>query len=238
MSNIRNTEKRAVILDGIKGIVFDLDDTLYLQRDFKISGFHAVARWIEDNGYSARQDTMAILHTILDQLGPSYPYMFNRLVEQLSFPETLIPQLVQVFVQHRPQIGLFHGVRDMLMLLRGKHTLGILTDGRLDVQRAKIKALGLEPLVDAILYSDVLGLSKPAGELYAWFEDHFQQPGPKLAYIGDNPAKDFIGANRRGWLTIRVLTGEFATIPAAERYNAKRTLNHAAFVADENPTAQ
>jgi len=207
---MRITEQKKDLLDGIEGIIFDLDDTLYLQKDFKISGFHAVARWMEKNGYAAKPVVMAALHTILEQHGPSYPYMFNRLVERLALADTLAPQLVQVLVQHPPDINLFPRVREMLSCLRKRYKLGILTDGRLQVQKAKVQALGLEPLVEAILYSESLGLSKPAEQLFTWFEDHFHLPAQALVYIADNPSKDFIGANRRGWRTIRVLTGEHA----------------------------
>jgi putative hydrolase of the HAD superfamily len=223
-------EKEMHILGGIKGIVFDLDDTLYLQKDYKISGFHAVAHWLEDNRYSTWQDSIASLHTILDLYGPSYPYMFNRLLEGLSLPEVLVSQLVHIFTHHQPTITLFPEVREMLIHLRSQFKLGILTDGQLRVQQSKVNALGLESIVDTILYSDTLGLSKPAQQLFAWFEAEFKLSGQEMAYVADNPIKDFFGANQRGWQTIRVLTGEFTNTIAAEKYEATSILAQASLL--------
>lgn len=225
--NRRKTEKKRDPLDGLKGIVFDLDDTLYLQKDFKISGFHAVADWMKDKGYGRRQDITETLFAILEHHGPSYPFMFDRLVEQASLPKTLVPELVQVFTRHPPVIELFSGVSELLTCLRPRFKLGILTDGQVSVQQAKVRALGLEPFVDRILYSSAMGLSKPAAQLFTWFEEKFGLPGEYLAYVADNPTKDFIGAHQRGWTTIRVLTGEFAGIVAQNNHDAAITLSRA-----------
>lgn len=236
--NGRKTVEKRGLLDGLQGIVFDLDDTLYLQKDFKISGFHAVANWLEDRGYGRRHDITDMLLAILEHHGPSYPYMFDRLVEQASLPKILVSDLVQVFIHHQPAIELFSGVRELLSCLRPNFKLGILTDGQISVQQAKVRALGLEPFVDRILYSNLLGLSKPATQLFTWFEEQFALPGNNIAYVADNPSKDFIGAHQRGWTTIRVLTGEFAELVAPNDHNAAITLSRASClcVYEQQPT--
>lgn len=231
--NIQGIEKGAKILNSIKGIVFDLDDTLYLQQDYKVSGFQAVARWLEENGHGTLQKNIDALLSILDLYGPSYPQMFNRFIEQVSLPDTLIPTLIQVFIHHQPNIKLFPDARSMIVRLRSLYRLGILTDGLLQVQQAKIKALSLENLVDDILYSDSLGLSKPAEQLFAWFENRFQIPGQELVYIADNPKKDFHGANKRGWKTIRVLSGEHANFVTANQREISATVANLTCIINE-----
>lgn len=212
-------------LEGLEALVFDLDDTLYLQKDFKISGFQAIATWMECKGYGTRQDILEKLLNILEQFGPSYPFMFDRLLERTALPASILPELIRVFTEHQPEIALFPGARDLLLDLRKRFKLGILTDGRFSVQRAKVHSLNLEPLVDRILYSDTLNLVKPAEPLFAWFEDQFQLPGHLIAYIADNPSKDFNGAKKRWWETIRVLTGEFARIKVHDDYEATFTIS-------------
>ena len=116
--------------------------------------------------------------------------------------------MVQIFIEHEPIISCFPGVHAMLVRLRKRFKLGLLTDGRLAVQRGKIRALRLETEFNEILCSDLLGLEKPANELYEWFEWRLKLTGRQLIYVGDNPRKDFYGANMRRWTTVCVLTGE------------------------------
>ena len=116
--------------------------------------------------------------------------------------------MVRLFVEHEPWIRCYDGVIPMLSRLRKKYCLGILTDGRFTVQQKKISVLGLENQVDEILYSDIMGREKPALELFEWFEEKFKIAGENLLYVGDNPKKDFYGANIRRWCTVCVMTGE------------------------------
>jgi N-acetylneuraminate synthase len=193
---------------AIKAIVFDLDDTLYPQIAFKRSGFAVVSRWVSENCNRKRSVVSSHLEDILKNYGPSYPYMFDRLVEQLQLKRNVIAEIVRVFIEHRPKIQCYRGVRTMLAEMRKYYHLGILTDGRYSVQEKKISALELENKVDSILCSDRLGLSKPASELFQWFEEKFNLNGRNMMYVGDNPKKDFYGGNKRDWTTVRVMTGE------------------------------
>lgn len=225
MNEITSTNAElAAYLKGLQAIVFDLDDTLYLQKDFKISGFQAVATWMAHNGYGHRHVILKELLEILEHFGPSYPFMFDRLLERTALPTLILPELIQVFNEHNPEIALFPGVQELLSNLRKKFKLGILTDGRLSVQQAKIRSLKLESLMDCILYSDTLGMVKPAEPLFKWFENYFQLQGPSIAYVADNPIKDFSGAKKRRWITIRVLSGEHAKREANSGNDAEFTL--------------
>ena len=40
---------RKVIVPKWRAIVFDLDDTLYPERDYVLSGFRAIARWAAEH---------------------------------------------------------------------------------------------------------------------------------------------------------------------------------------------
>ena len=191
-----------------KGIVFDLDDTLYPQKSFKRSGFRVVARWLSKNYDLSESVVLIELEKIMGERGPSYPFMFNELANRLPLEIRVIPKLVNIFIAHEPKISVYPGVQSMLTRLGKRYKLGILTDGRLDVQRRKIHALGLCQQVDEILCSDEIGLEKPNPLLFEWFEEHLRIKGEKLMYVGDNPAKDFLGAKERNWTTVRILSGE------------------------------
>lgn len=189
----------------VKGIVFDLDDTLYPQISYKRSGFKVVAKWLESRLNLNPSAILSELEDILALYGPSYPYMFDCLAERFTLVDTFVSEMVRIFIEHEPRICCYDGVIPMLSRLRRNYRLGILTDGRLAVQERKLSALGLSKNVDKILYSDTLGLEKPASELFEWFEDAFELCGHNLMYMGDNPQKDFYGANMRSWTTVQVI---------------------------------
>ncbi len=214
------------LLHTIKGIVFDLDDTLYPQVSFKRSGFRAVASRLAERALADYDTVLATLEDILQQNGPSYGKMFDDVLQRLGIEQVAAADLIEVFRNHVPQIELYPGVDDLLMKLRASKRVGLLTDGLTQVQRNKVAALGLDAGMDALLFSDELATQKPDERLFAWFEQRFDLAASQLLYVGDNPAKDFYGARRRGWRTLRVLTGEYATAtPPGDRYSADDTLD-------------
>jgi putative hydrolase of the HAD superfamily len=210
-------------MDGIRGIVFDLDDTLYPQVEYKRSGFKSVAHWAAVHLDLDYGECFEQLERILLLKGPSYHHMFDDLISHFGLDHEIVPEMVRVFVDHVPQIACYPKVPEMLNRLGCTFRLGILTDGPVTVQQCKIASLQLERHVDLILYSDSLSLEKPEPALFAWFEQQFSLPGTSLVYVGDNPAKDFIGARSRRWMTIRVLTGEHADVDVLPGYEADMT---------------
>ena len=78
----------------------------------------------------------------------------------------------------------------------------MLTDGRSIQQRNKIQSLGLDDYFSDIVISEEFGSEKPAMENYLYFMDKSNKNNTKYYYIGDNPPKDFISANKLGWITI------------------------------------
>ncbi len=209
----------------IKAVIFDLDDTLYLQRSFKESGFREVALWLEKTFSIPFDRTTSHLNHILNEFGPSYPFMFDRLCERIGLQENIKLDLIKVFLQHDPQIECFPGVLHILYQLSRSFRLGLLTDGREETQRKKVESLNIANYFSTILYSDSVGLGKPAAPLYEFFERQFTLHPQELVYIGDNPKKDFVEANTRGWLTVRVLTGEYAKLRVENRKDAKVKIN-------------
>jgi putative hydrolase of the HAD superfamily len=212
-------------LKNIKAIVFDLDDTLYLQKSYKESGFLVISDWLEKNKGIDSNSTLEHLQQILDEFGPSYPIIFNFLIERLALNRNLLPELIKLFLNHEPKIQCFPGVKELLAQLKNNYKLGLLTDGREAIQRKKVRCLGLDKSFDAILFSDSMGLTKPAVRLYTYFEEEFQLNAYELVYVGDNPTKDFIGAKERGWLTIRIRSGEYSSITYETEYNPHFSLN-------------
>ena len=83
------------------------------------------------------------------------------------------------------------------------YRMAIITDGLSKVQRAKIKALGLDEFIDTldIIISEEMGTEKTCRANFEYFTQKYPEC-KKFYYIGDNTAKDFFHPNAMGWTTI------------------------------------
>ena len=211
----------------MRAVVFDLDDTLYKERDFLIGGFKAVARYV---AVFTGKPVTAVYRILL---GIYFAYgrdnTFGRLLGELGIQECCETQsLVEVYRTHLPQLELFDDARDVLLCLKQeKCLLGMITDGLDTVQKIKVAALGIESYFTRIIYTHEFGQEyyKPHPLSYVTMSMHFQCALKDMIYVGDNPQKDFVTARRLGMLTVRILRGPFAHVAVCEAYDAQIQIN-------------
>jgi putative hydrolase of the HAD superfamily len=182
-------------------IVLDLDDTLYLERDYVHSGFQAVDQWLK------------IHRSCGDFLGEAWHLfengkrrtIINMVLESKGlFDESLVKELVNVYRTHTPLISMQSDALEFLCS-HHKEELALITDGPAVSQWSKIKALNIEKYVGTIIVTDDLGpnFSKPHQEAFIRIQGSLA--GSACVYIADNPLKDFIAPASLGWMpSIRV----------------------------------
>jgi putative hydrolase of the HAD superfamily len=191
----------------IRAAVFDLDDTLYLERDYVSSGFRALANELARRSPLQNQEIFDFLWERF-QAGARGDH-FDRLLER--YPElstvTTVAELVSLYRNHLPCLELLDGVRAMLEKLEslGVQT-GIITDGPVSSQTAKIGALGLVSKIEHRIQTDEWGIEyrKPHLRGYETMTSLLGAAASQCVYVGDNPEKDFVGAKALGWKTIRL----------------------------------
>lgn len=184
-------------------VVLDLDDTLFLERDYVHSGFRAVGEVVAD-----RFGTDAFAAVAID--------LFRRGVRGTTFDDALrelgitptpdlVADLVRAYRSHSPQIGLLPDAARLIAELEGRY-LGVVTDGPLESQRNKAIAVGAPGWADLVVYTAELGsgFGKPHPRAFALHEQRADAPGARFTYVADNPAKDFAGPKSRGWTTVRI----------------------------------
>lgn len=179
----------------ICGAVFDLDDTLYPEKEYVLSGFSAVANYLGDSEYTEKMWRYFLSGKLAIE---------EMLAEIGRQDEKDI--CLKTYREHFPNIKLYDGMSNLLKSMRdnGIRT-GIITDGRPLGQRAKIKALGLSKLVDDIIVTDELGgvaFRKPNDISFRIMQTKWQMPFREMVYIGDNAAKDFQAPRQLGMHTI------------------------------------
>lgn len=175
--------------------IFDLDDTLYPERDYALSGYRAIEQAINPGSGIAE-----LMLTALDSgRNPMDTLLQSGLAGDLTLDRAL-----DIYRNQTPDITLPQDSLDALQTLTGRSIrCGIITEGDTDRQTAKIKALGLDRFIapDHVCISEAYGCKKDSPAMFAHFV-HLYPEARAFAYIGDNPAKDFATPDAMGWGTI------------------------------------
>jgi putative hydrolase of the HAD superfamily len=199
-------------------VLFDLDDTLYDQRQWLSGAFLLAGRYLEEVcGIPAREAQEELL-TLSSQHGSASGSLFNRLLALHGIPDDpiLIHALIGRFFEHRPKtLEPYQGVPETLYeILNAGLKCGVITNGKPEVQRSKIDALGIGKFFTLVLVSGEFGddWKKPASRMHRKALAEFGVEGTACIYVGDNPAIDFVPARETGCSTVRVLKGEYASV--------------------------
>lgn len=188
IKNILDVEK---YIGDMRVVIFDLDDTLYPEKEYVKSGYTAIAKEypqiknMSERLWSAFLEGKQAIDYVLDQ-------------------ENLIGEkdnCLKIYRYHTPQIHFFDGVKEMLLRIKKTKMIGIITDGRPEGQKAKIDALRLGEFANKIIITDELGGSefrKPNTRAFEIMQDFFKCHFSEMCYIGDNIKKDRIAPEKLG----------------------------------------
>jgi putative hydrolase of the HAD superfamily len=187
-------------------LIFDLDDTLYPERDYAIGGFRAAAAWARE----ALQAEVSVdqMVELLDSghLGQLFPKVLAAALPTHT-PDDL-KAFVRAYGQHVPELQLFDDAAAALDHWQPRAKLGLITDGHAATQHSKIKALMLQPRFAEIIATGALGpdraFHKPHPRAFEMMQAKLRAPGDRFVYVGDNLAKDFLAPNALGWLTVHI----------------------------------
>lgn len=211
----------------IKAIIFDLDDTLYNEREFVFGAFKEVSDYLADK-YKLNE---TIVYEDIIQIFNEYGRgkIFDKICEKYSIDEN-ISELVNVYRGSKPSLNLYKDAEEILTWLKvNNYKIGLITDGMNKVQWNKIDSLKLKSRVDNIVVSDDLGKDywKPHEKPYRECIKALDISEYECIYVGDNPNKDFIGARRLNMGTIRIIRedGDHMKVFLDEAYEADYKIN-------------
>ena len=187
-----------------QAVLFDLDDTLYLEQDYVISGFRAVAGWLGGRFCLDREELFGHLAAWFRQ--GVRGNTFDMLLDSLSLERCLLDEMIRVYREHEPDISPCPEVPRVLASLTDRCSLGLVTDGFAGTQHRKLSALGLQEYFGALIISDELPgkLRKPNPLPFQAALEKLDATADKAVYVADNPGKDFLGARRAGLASVRV----------------------------------
>jgi putative hydrolase of the HAD superfamily len=185
-------------------IVFDLDDTLYRERRYALSGFAATAQWASTTFGLPAEAVFGELVAAL-KCGDR-ARAFQNVCARFGLSPADVPRFVDVMRQHTPRLRLSRRVRATLLTLGASRPTAVLTNGRRSVQARKIAALGVASLVDSVLFAvdHGTGIGKPdPGTFFAVCARLRVEPSACI-FVGNDPVADIAGARAVGMMTVRV----------------------------------
>lgn len=223
---------------------FDLDDTLWdfahnslealaeTYRHFGLDRFwsdvdswcddyHVVNKYLWDELGAGRLTTTELRHRRFLEvfLGVG---MDNEEAERLN---------VEADTYYLDRLGcrgrLVPGAREAISALRRRgFRIGILSNGFIDTQRAKMRSSGLTDIVDVTVFSDEIGINKPDERIFRYAESKAGIEAGRSIMVGDNGETDIAGALNAGW---RAVWYNPAHTPAGDRLTAALARNTALF---------
>lgn len=196
-------------------LIFDLDDTLYFQKD-------QFLKTVEQTGYLKELKQIEELYVFFQEASErTYKLQDDG---QLTLEEMRILRVIEAYKQlgiqldeekalhwqesyeiNQQNIQLNPSMKELLIYCYEQNVqLGIITNGPSKHQRMKIEALGLSQWFpeEHILVSGDMGISKPNKAIFTALEKKLMRQTKEYYYIGDNYDNDVVGALNMGWQPI------------------------------------
>ena len=174
-------------------VVFDLDDTLYSENDYLLSGLIAVEEFI------TKVYDVPFQGKIVKANKANVKDLWGWCCETLKLPIDVKESLLWIYRLHTPDIKLYPGINKLFSELLNKNAkIAILSDGRSISQRLKINVLKLNSY--PLFISEEFTSEKPNKLRFLEIQKRWE--GHKYVYIADNPEKDFNAPQKLGWLCL------------------------------------
>ena len=214
----------------MRAFLLDLDDTLYAERAYVDAGYAAVAAHLAEQGVADAVSITARLTYEHEKHGRLQ--VFNRLCRFFDLAETALGEWVEIY-RHAPRrLELYPGATKTLEALHQKGGVAIVTDGHVDMQKAKIAALGVDRLVGTVIFPWEIGAPKPDPRGFELALERLGASPSDALLIGDDPYHDGEAARRLGVDFARVRTGRFGAVDPPGLPPAMHDLDSIADLAD------
>jgi putative hydrolase of the HAD superfamily len=176
----------------IKCIFFDLDNTVYPEKDYYIPCYDIIAGMIDPKN---KKDILLNIINIRETEGDQQ--VFNKIIEYYGVDNNYLPKFVDIYRSYEANISVY---RDVLKFLEENHTerkFGILTNGGKKTQTNKVKCLSIEKYFDYIYITGEhleKNYWKPHKTAFDLIITGTGYKPEELLYVGDSFEKDVIGA--------------------------------------------
>ena len=209
-----------------KGILFDLDNTLYSYDICHSKAIHAVIHYL----HSQYNFTIVDIQSVYDKISISTKYdldttasshnksiYFKKLLEHFNINLSVLPTIQPLYwTTFLENIPLYEGVNEFIKWNRELGIkIGILTDYETEYQIQKLDKLDILHYIDVIVTSEEVGIEKPSRHMFQTILNKMNLSPEEVIMIGDNYQKDIMGADNMNilsyWFTQTIKTQSITT---------------------------
>jgi len=192
------------VLPERRAVVFDMDDTLYPYRHYRLSGFRAVAAHLERvHGVDRRIAYARLFRASRTQ---DRGRELQVCLEEWDLGSDRLTEMLEVIHSHEPKITLPpSSLRTLDHLRQTGWRVGVLTNGPVAIQQRKVAALRLSDHTDAVVYASAFGcgIGKPEAAPFLEIARRLGVSPTSTAFVGDDERCDVSGALAVGMHPIR-----------------------------------
>ncbi len=222
-------------LNGFKAMLFDLDNTL-LNRDeavdrlfFKLVKLcygdvdHTIKNEMRqkfreyDGKYFGQSDKTDVVASFFDEFPPQ-----NGMPKQ-AIQDFWNHHFPQCFAVHQDTITIIHRIKQQVKV-------GIITNGSLERQKAKIAYTNLDRCFDMVIISEEVGWSKPDKRIFEMALKRLDVNPEETLFVGDDLEKDIGGcqqANIKGvWFNPSMRKNDTTFKPFAEIHSLESLVSY------------
>lgn len=186
----------------LRGVFFDIDDTLYSTTDFARRAREAATDRMIGLGLRIDRETcLRELEEVIAEFSSNYAYHFDKLLARLGGealgdlnPAIVVAGAVAAYHDTKnTELVPFPGVAEVLEKLASTELIvGIITEGLAVKQAEKLLRLGLYSYVSphAVFISDQIGISKPNAKLFKRALDETGIAAGEAMYVGNRATHD------------------------------------------------
>ncbi len=179
-------------------LFIDLDDTLYNEVDFVISGYNHIYKWILENlniDIQYKPNKKDVINNIENHI--------QTFIKKNYFEEKYLVKFIKLMREHKPNISLSNSnLKKLKVISKTFKNLVLVTNGRSISQRNKLQSLNIKMFFKEILISEEFGLKKPDRIFYEKIIEKYKNYN--LIFIGDNIDIDLITPINKGLKTILI----------------------------------
>lgn len=170
-----------------KLIIFDLDDTLYPERDYLFAAYDSIAKLVADRSGSNERVYSEYLKNTFINGGRSN--LFDSFIHEFNLSNTVsIQEMLLILRTNSCELSLYRKAKDLLDYLQKESVMFVIfTNGNLTQQRNKIACLKLKenyPSVDVYYAAEYESKPSPVG-IYAILRD-YNVDSKKALVVGDS----------------------------------------------------
>ncbi|WP_342479951.1 HAD family hydrolase [Paenibacillus sp. FSL L8-0340] len=193
-------------MNKVQALLFDLDNTL-MDRDSTFRSFSE--QFVRDFlGHLQPEEAQRVVEDIIVRDADGYrdkDGFFAELSEVLPWEKAVSAADIRTYYDetYTGHGALMKYAEDILNYCREQgYILGLVTNGKKQIQYGKIDLLGLRGFFKSIVISGEAGISKPDPAIYRLALERLGTTAEQTLFIGDHPVNDIWGAGKAGMETI------------------------------------